>query len=221
MDTGMRTSVGAAVLSSLVLLAVHGEVRAAQPGDIFSGELPSGAIFRALGVELTLGGGVVGFVDRDTRDLADVGGAWSFRAALGSKQYLTLELAYVGTLGGLDVDGLDPDAALLGGAIEATGRLNAVAVGPWQPYLIAGVGWQHYGIVNDGFDRSAVDRDINAAVFPLGVGLAFKTGVTGLMVGIRSMLRLTAGDALIEGEAVAGDALLHTLSGSLRVGWQF
>lgn len=184
--------------------------------------IPEQSIFQRLGTELALGGGVTGFLDGDTTDVTSVGGMWDVRVAFGTKQYAALEIAYVGSAHDVDADELDPDADLLGGALEVVARGTFFPDEELQPYAFAGVGWQHYDVVNEDFNRSIIDENIDAAVFPLGLGLAFKAAPTGFFVDGRVSFRLTAGNELFREERNLSErANLHTWAAIVRFGWQF
>ena len=75
-------------------------------------EPPSG--LEAIGLGVSLGGGVAGFTDDEARDLADVGGAWDVRVVSGPCCRWRSRRAYTGSAQNIDAFGLDTDTFLLG-----------------------------------------------------------------------------------------------------------
>jgi hypothetical protein len=161
---------------------------------------------------------VVGFVDGDMTDFADVGGGWEARVAFGTRIPIAGELAYTG--GALDIDalGLDSGARLISTGVEGLVRGNLLT-GPIQPYAIAGVGWRRYDLTNADFNTSAVTDEDDLLEIPLGIGVGWR--YRGLVVDLRGVLRVAAGSDLVAASADSGEPELHTWETSLRAGWEF
>src|SRR6187431_2484717 len=64
------------------------------------------------GVAFQVGGGVTGFSRQATRDTFGTGGYWDARAILGSRSFLGVELAYVGSARDATANGLTGGALL-------------------------------------------------------------------------------------------------------------
>lgn len=170
------------------------------------------------GLSAAVGGGVIGFLDGDMTDFADVGGAWEVRAAFGTRLPVGAELAYTGGAMNIDALGLDEDARLISTGLEGVIRAN-VLTGEIQPYAIAGIGWRRYDLTNADFNTSAVTEEDDLLEVPLGVGVAWR--YRGLVLDLRAAFRLATGADLV-GEAEDGDEpALHTWDTSLRAGWEF
>lgn len=167
-------------------------------------------------VSATFGGGVVGFVDTETRDFATEGGAWEGRLAFNAGRRVELEAAYIGSLQNIDALGLDSTAQLLGTGFEAAIRIN-VLEGAWQPYAVVGGGWTRYDITNADTNTSDVSDSDNIAVIPLGVGLGYR--MDRYLVDLRGTYRATTDADLIATRT--NEATLDTWSASLRAGFQF
>lgn len=137
---------------------------------------------------LQLGGGVTNFIGDGAQDLTDFGGTWDVRVAIGTRQIVGLEVAYVGAA--FDVDGASDDAYLLGNGAELLLRLNAPIErgggGLVEPYLLGGVGWTDWTVANDDTDALGLGRD-SVMTLPLGAGVA--TVLAGYVIDARFMYR--------------------------------
>jgi hypothetical protein len=172
---------------------------------------------RDVGTSVTVGGGVTGFTDGDTRDAITVGGAWEARFAAGTKRRLAIEGAYVGSAQPLDVLGVNEDAVLLGTGLEATARLN-ILLGDVQPYLVAGAGWTRYDVTNTDTNTSDVADEDDVLAIPLGVGLGYR--YQHLLVDARATYRPVS-DADLMATADDDGGTLDTWTASLRAGFEF
>jgi outer membrane protein OmpA-like peptidoglycan-associated protein len=178
------------------------------------------------GMAITIGGGVVGFLDDDARELGHTGGAWEARLTFGTRTPLAVEAAYVGTAQGIDALGLDDSAVLLGTAVEGNLRLN-FATAFLQPYLFGGVGYTRYSITNEDFNTSSVNDSEEMGHIPFGAGLGFQWG--GFLFDVRGTMRAAFEDDLVDEPAVEDDPLddrdtrtdLDTWSAAARIGWEF
>lgn len=142
----------------------------------------------ALGLGFSVGGGVTDFVDDDVEGLTDVGGTWDARLTFGTRYWIGLEAAYVGTAQDIEALGLDPDAVLLSNGVEGLVRVN-LGTFDIQPFVFGGAGWQHYNIVNEDFNTSSVNDDDDVLTVPFGAGLAGYIPGTGLMLDARFTYR--------------------------------
>lgn len=115
----------------------------------------------------------MGFLDSKATNISDVGGTWTARITAGSRSHIGGEVAYVGTAQSLKALGVDSKATLLSNGAEGNLRFN-ILTGMWQPYLAAGLGWQHYNVVNTNVNTSSVADSGDVAEFPLAAGMAFR-----------------------------------------------
>ena len=166
------------------------------------------------GMSATLGGGIRGFTEDAGQETVDSFGVWEGRIVLGTRRTLGLEAGYSGAIGDIDTLGLDQNARLLSNAVEGALRLHLLA-GMWQPYLLAGAGWQRYTITSEDSNTSSLADEDDMAVFPLGVGLAMR--YEGLLVDARGVYRPTYGADLIP---EAGSDL-STWTAALSAGAEF
>jgi hypothetical protein len=175
-------------------------------------------IYSMYGASMSVGGGVVGFVDNAMRDFANVGGAWDARLVFGTRTNVAVEAAYTGGAVGIDALGLDSNAALISTGAEVLGRVNLLTH-EWQPYAVAGVGWRHYSIVNTDRNTSSVQDAEDLGEIPLGAGLAYR--YQGLVVDGRGLFRVAFNDDMIDRSATTEKANLHTWQAQLTAGYEF
>ena len=169
------------------------------------------------GLVIGVGAGLSGFTDRALRDgmSAQAGGLWSLRATAGSRLRVALEIAYVFTAIGLEVP--VPHAAsgtLIGSCLESVLRINLRSQGPLAPYVFGGVGRQHYRL-----DRpnARIGHDAELAVFPVGIGLAYRDP-SGVILELRATFRAAgAADFVVDG---FGHGSLHAWDASASLGYE-
>ncbi len=175
-----------------------------------------------IGVSFQLGGGLGGFTDSSVNNISssEVGGVWQFRATIGSHTPLGLDLAYNGTAYDVqDFSGVTTDT-LIGTNFESALRWNILPHFTWNPYIFAGVGWQHYDLNDNTLTRadSGIGSSDDLAVFPMGAGLAFRdsSGFTG---EVRGTFRAAGSSSFIE-DSTGADADLHTWETSISLGYE-
>jgi hypothetical protein len=175
-----------------------------------------------IGVSFQLGGGIGGFTDSSVNNISssEIGGVWQFRTTIGSHTPLGVDLAYNGTAYDVqDFSGVTSDT-LIGTNFEGALRWNILPHYAWNPYLFAGVGWQHYDLNDNTLTRadSGIGSSDDLAVFPMGVGLAYRdsSGFTG---EIRGTFRAAASSSFIE-DTTGADADLHTWEASAGIGYE-
>jgi hypothetical protein len=169
------------------------------------------------GLELSVGGGVMNYTNSTARSLTDIGGSWDVRLSLGTRSILGLELAYVGSVRGVSLEGLDPKAALMANGGEVALRFNipiVVGSGLIEPFAIGGIGWSHYTLVHDSFNTSSLAGDDDIGTVPLGVGLA--GSLHGFMVDARVTYRPTFQDKLF-----GGTNDLQSWAATANIGFEF
>jgi outer membrane protein OmpA-like peptidoglycan-associated protein len=176
-----------------------------------------------IGVGVSVGGGVVGFVDEDTRDVTDPGGSWEARVTVGTRLPVALELAYIGSAQNLEVAGFDEDAILLGNGAEATLRLQ-IPISIVTPYVFGGIGWTRYDITrnDDALTAALIPDSDNVGTVPFGLGLALGN-LGGFILDLRGTGRATFNDDLLNAAvATTGNsAQLHSWNVTLRLGAEF
>lgn len=164
------------------------------------------------GMSIMVGGGITDFTGETARDFTNLAGAWNARLTLGTRTFLGIELAYVGSSQDVEALGLDDSGFLLANGFEGIVKVNLLP-GMWQPYVFGGAGWTRYTISNDDFNTSALEDSDNVATFPVGGGVGFR--YEGLVVDARGTFKPTADDELF------GDGAMHTWGANLNVGWEF
>ncbi|HEY6726403.1 MAG TPA: hypothetical protein VI197_20345, partial [Polyangiaceae bacterium] len=157
---------------------------------------------------------VRGFMEESARDTVDSFGVWEGRLVYGTRRTLGVEAGYTGALGGVDALGLDDNARLLSNSVEGALRLHLLA-GMWQPYLLAGAGWQRYTITSEDYNTSSLVDNDDQVVFPLGVGLSMR--YEGFLADARGVYRPTLAADLIP----AAGSDMATWTGSLSAGAEF
>lgn len=175
-------------------------------------------IFTTYGASFNVGGGVVGFTDGDMRDFANVGGAWDARFVFGTRADVAIEAAYTGGAVSVDALGLDDDAALISTGAEVLARVNFLKK-EWQPYIVAGVGWRHYSIVNSDENTSSVQDAEDLGEIPMGIGLSYR--YRGLVVDGRGLFRAAFNDDMIVTRPTESDPSLSNWQAQVTAGYEF
>jgi len=182
--------------------------------------LPSG-----YGVTTVLGAGFSGFTDRAMRDTVsnNLGGLWDVRFTLGSHTPLALDIGYVGTAAKINALSGAKWGTLVGTTAEAALRFNILPHHAWNPYVFAGVGWQHYdinGIVFTMGDTGMNSAD-NSVVFPIGTGISYRDA--GLVVDVRGTFRANANAGLVlDATSMTNTfAPMHAWEASAAVGYEY
>jgi hypothetical protein len=153
-------------------------------------------IYTGIGMTAEIGGGVGGFLDSRAAAQTTESGLWNARLTVGSRAHFGGELAYIGSAQTIEALGTATDAHLIGGGIEGDFRFNFLT-GMWQPYAVAGVGWQHYAVVNTAVNTSDFENTQNAVEFPLGAGIAWR--YKGFVADARLAFHPSAGSNLPSG----------------------
>jgi hypothetical protein len=145
-----------------------------------------------MGLALLVGGGVTDFTDGSTRSETGTGGSWTARLAVATRRIIGFDASYVGganTLHGLGAG----NATLVRNGLEGALRINAPLYSYdtlFEPYALAGVGWNTYRLANYNAGTSSVSAGSdNTVTIPLGVGFAL--GYRGFMADVRYTLRPT------------------------------
>jgi len=172
----------------------------------------------AMGMSMSIGGGVMGFTNDDMADYADVGGLWEARLAVGTRRRVAFEAGYVGGAQSIDKSGLTGNAVLLASGVDADLRVNLLDQ-DIQPYLLVGVGWKHYNLTNEDKNTSSVRDSDDVFDFPVGAGLGYR--IDPVVIDVRAVLRPTMGSDLINTASTNTEAAMHTWTASIKAGWEF
>ncbi len=181
-------------------------------------------LFSTVGLRFSLGGGISEFTDSPMEDMTDLGGNWEARLLVGANSILGLEAAYIGSARDIDALGLDDDAVLLGTGVEANARLNFLKFADDRAdvYAVGGIGWNHYEIVNEGFNTSNVQDHDGVLIVPVGVGLGYR--VERLTFDVRGTWRPAFDEELIRLDVAPDEddgSSLDSWSALGRVGFEF
>lgn len=188
------------------------------------------ALPSAIGVGLTLGGGVMGFAGRTLRDATSpVGGQWDLRAAFGTHTPIAIEAGYMGSAMQIESQLGRNASTLLGTTFEADVRLNLMAHYLVDPYVFAGVGWQRYTVDSQDFTlmMAGVASHADSIEVPLGGGLSYRAD--GLVFDVRGTFRAVHDPKLVllQPELTARTpqdqrfAAMHSWGAELAVGYEF
>jgi hypothetical protein len=182
-------------------------------------------LITGIGVDVTLGGGVMGFTDSLMRDAlsSSVGGLWAVRATIGSHVPIALDLSYLGEAA--NVQSLASGASngtLIGSTVEGALRWNILPHAPWNPYVFAGVGWQSFQVSGASFAAadSGMKTSDNNIEFPVGVGLSLRD-YSGWMVDVRGTFRDVVNSTLVFDPRTGGAANGHWWEASAAIGYEF
>lgn len=173
-----------------------------------------------IGVGTTIGGGVIGFVDQNARAFTSAGGSWETRVSAGTRTFVALEAAYIGSAQNINALGLS-DARLIGNGAEGDLRVNLTRK-MVQPYLFGGLGWDHYKVSTSGANTSSLRDSDDVLTVPFGVGLSLRVAKS-VLIDVRGTARAAFYDDLMDGPYAASgqDAKLHTWNVGGRLGWEF
>ena len=160
------------------------------------------------------GAGLQDYVGPDARGVTGGGGSWEARVTFGTRRVVAAELEYLGSAGTIEALGLDSDAVLVSNGGEATLRVNVLPEQEIQPYILAGFGLQHYYLANESFNTSSVTGADDVLNFPVGLGVAYQ--YDGLVLDLRAVLR-----PVTDSEMLGTAAPMHSMGGTLRLGWEF
>jgi hypothetical protein len=177
-------------------------------------------VVKDYGVTLTAGGGVGGFTQKEMRDATEVSGLWDVRAAFGTKKVIGVEAAYIGSAQAIDAIGLDTNAVLLGTAVEAVARVNALPEKNINPYVFVGGAWKRYDLTNVDANTSDVSDLDNLLEIPMGLGVSYRYG--NFLGDVRGEFRAAAyADLVPMSDGTNESADMHTWGATARLGYSF
>ena len=187
---------------------------------VFLGSSSAGAepLLHPWGMSITAGGGVNDFVGEDARDMARTGGAWDARLAFGTRQYVGIEAAYLGTAQAIDAIGMEEDAVLLANGVEGAVRVTPLR-GALQPYVFAGAAWKRYDLTNTDTNTSDVSDQDDVLEVPVGIGVGYR--YQQLVFDARASYRFAGGEDLFPASDGDGAGTLDTINVAAHVGVEF
>lgn len=172
----------------------------------------------AIGLGLTIGGGVNGFTDGDFNDFVDIGGGWEGRLAVGTRTVVGFEASYVGTANSINAPGLSSDATLLANGVNGAFRLN-LSPTMVKPYILAGAGWKHYSVQNTSTVNSDIQDSDDVIEFPLGAGLSYN--YNRFIADVRGTFTPVVDDELFRSAVGNDNNKLNTWKAAANIGFEF
>jgi len=182
------------------------------------------SMMQRLGLGVSIGGGVVGFVDEEARDLTDIGGSWEARLTFGTHLPVGLEAAYIGSAQAIESAAISPalndDIVLLGNGAELALRVQLPTFFV-QPYALAGLGWTYYTLANEE-ETGPLDGNDHVLTPPLGVGVALRAPF-GATFDVRGIYKFAFGADMFNGvyEGTGDSAAFDSWMVNGRLGWTF
>lgn len=162
----------------------------------------------------TVGGSFSDYLREEARSFTSPGGGWEARAVFGTRSYLGAEAAYVASLNGMTALGVDDNARLMSNGAEGLARVN-FTTSAWQPYVLAGLGWRHYNVVNTDVNTSSIDDTADAMVIPVALGISYR--VQRMVMDLRGTYR----PSFLDDISAAQSAPLDSASAAFNVGFEF
>ena len=150
------------------------------------------------------------FGSSQMQSLTRAGGYWDVRLVLGLRRVLAVELAYLGTANPVLPPAVETRGSLVDNGAEVNLRINIPFIsrdGSYLlPYALAGVGWQHYRVVNSD-DTGMLARGDDLLSIPVGAGLTI--GHRHLYLDTRFTYRFTQYEDLIPANGRTNEELRH------------
>jgi hypothetical protein len=173
-----------------------------------------------VGIGVTVGGGLTGFVDEQARAFVGTGPSWDARITIGTRLPVAFEGAYTGSAQDISAPGINK-AILLGNGAEGALRLNLTQIA-LQPYLFGGLGWTRYEVHGTSETSWTSQRTDYILTVPFGAGIAARVAA-GLLLDLRVTGRAAFGNDLMDGASTntGRDARLHSWNFGGRLGWEF
>ena len=175
-----------------------------------------------IGMQVLLGGGATSYWDKGTRAITNVGGAWDARLAIGTRSYISGEVAYIGSAQNLTALGLQDNAILLSNGAEGDVRVNFTK-GKIQPYVFGGVGYLNYQVRNTNVTNAAINDNDNVLEVPFGIGLSVRP-YRSFLLDVRGTGRATYFDNLFSNFQTASGFQgtgLNSWTAGAHLGWEF
>lgn len=171
-----------------------------------------------LDIDVLAGGGVMDFIDSDTRDATGMAGTWSARVVGRPHHVLGYEAAYVGSAQGIDLFGANPDATLMGTGVEGDLRLNLLPRSPVTPYVFGGIGWTMYDVSHMEASTASMREDDDVFHVPAGLGVRVELPAQ-FILDLRGTYRAAFDDTMFDG--LGGNNGLESWSAGGQLGLTF
>jgi hypothetical protein len=146
-----------------------------------------------IGAAVMVGGGLQDFSLSNARNMTDPGGYWSARMIFGTRNFVGLEAAYVGSAQSINALGLSNDAVLVSNGAEGALRLNIPITmrraSLFEPFGFVGAGWTRFHVARSSTANSDVASNDDVMTVPYGGGVAF--AYSGFMADARFTYRST------------------------------
>jgi hypothetical protein len=131
-----------------------------------------------IGMALLVGGGFQDFTSGNAKALTAGGGSWDARIVAGTKSFVGLEAAYVGSANNVrNILGNNVSSSLIGNGLEGALRLQVPIMMGYsmvEPFGFVGLGWTNYRVTNNRIATSDFStRSDNVMTVPLGGGVAY------------------------------------------------
>jgi len=209
------------VVGFAIAPAARGEPSIAISDD---GSSRFGAGLTDIGVSASVGAGISGYTGHVMRDTvtSNVANDWIVRAVIGTQIPLGVELSYLGTSDDVNTVRGSPNGTLLGTTFEAALHYNFRPHDMLDPYLLAGVGWTHYGVhgMKVAQAMSGMPSSDDVPEFPVGAGLALRDP-GGFVFDVRAAFHATAGSELVTNPTTGDKAPLYAWDAAATLGWEF
>jgi hypothetical protein len=174
------------------------------------------------GMSVAAGGGVTNFTQSNVRDVTDIGGAWDFRLAFGTRRVLAVEGSYVGGANPVHSLGVQGNRTMLiRNGIEGALRVNLplyLREVLLEPYFTTGIGWSGYRITNVTANTSSSVSADEENTFSIPMAVGFALGRKGFIADVRCTARPTYGQTTFPG---AGNAALTNWDVGGMLGFEF
>jgi hypothetical protein len=130
-----------------------------------------------IGMALLVGGGFQDFTSTNARNVTKGGGSWNARIVAGTRSFVGLEAAYVGSANNINVLGANTSSSIVGNGLEGALRLQVPIMAGYnmiEPFGFVGLGWTNYRVTNNrpALSDFSTGSD-NVMTVPLGGGVAY------------------------------------------------
>jgi hypothetical protein len=211
----MRSSLMTAAAPFLVLLGFSGVAKAQSPTGSEAQARPH--LLTPYGESLVVSGGVTKFFEDSISNLTDIGAFWEARLGFGTRLFVGLEGAYVGSARKIRAPGVDSN--LIGHGAEGDLRLNVpYSSGDWlvEPFVFGGLGWTHFHINGMRATTGTLRPSDDILTVPVGAGLTL--GYDHILLEGRFTYRQTFNDDLV---VFRGDGTLKSWAAGASIGLEF
>ena len=210
----MRSSFMRFAAPLLVLLGLSGAARAQTPTVSEVQARPR--LLTDYGESLVVSGGVTNFIEDSIRNITDTGGFWEARLGLGTRFWIGVEGADVGSARKIRTTGVDTN--LVSHGAEGNLRINYPASGGnllIEPFVFGGLGWTHFHINGLRATTGILRPSDDILTVPVGAGITF--GYDHFLIEGRFTYRQTFYDDLVPG----GNGTLKNWAAGASLGFEF